>query len=98
MVDVRTIYDCIRSNKWKVICLTIVAVAIWLVWYYWLAIWVVYAVGKGPDGKGMREPVYRSMYFNRAKKKYMCLNAHKEEGVAYYILMDTDKCNSIIPF
>lgn len=98
MVDVMTLYNCIKLKKWKVIFLTIAIVTAWLVWYHWLAIYVVYAVGKGPGGKGLWEPVYRSVSFDRAKKKYMYLNAHKEEGVAYYILMDTDECNSIIPF
>lgn len=98
MVDVRAIYDCIRSNKWKVICLTIVVVAAWLVWYYWLAIHVVYAVGKGPDGKDMYKTVYRSMYFDKAMEKYMYLNHNKEEGVKHYILMNKEEGNSIIPF
>ena len=98
MVDIRALYNCIRSNKWKVICLTIVVVAAWLVWYYWLAIHVVYAVKKENDDKGIREPVYRSMYFDKAKEKYKYMNAHKEEGVSYYILMDKEEGNSIIPF
>lgn len=97
MVDVRVLYNFIRSNKWIVICMTIV-VAAWLVWYYWLAIHVVYAVGKGPDGKGGREVVYRSMFFDKAKEKYLYLNAHKEEGVKHYILVDKEEGNSLIPF
>lgn len=75
-----------------------IVVAAWLVWYYWLAIHVVYAVGKGPDGKGGREVVYRSMFFDKAKEKFMYMNAHKEEGVKYYILMNKEEGNSLIPY
>lgn len=88
----------VKSNKWKLICLTIVVVAVWLVWYYWLAIYVVYAVKKEADGKGGREVVYRSMFFDKAKEKYLYLNAHKEEGVKHYILVDKEEGNSLIPF
>lgn len=90
-----------KEVKYKgriMLVLMAIVVAAWLVWYYWLAIYVVYAVGKGPDGKGVREPVYRSMFFDRAKEKYMYMNAHKEEGVKYYILMNNEEGNSLIPF
>ena len=98
MVDIIKLYDCIKSNKWKVVCLTVVVDAVWLVWYFWLAIYVVYAVRKGPDDKGAWEPVYRSMYFDRAKEKYMYMNSHKEESVKHYILVNKEEGNSLIPF
>lgn len=98
MIDVRELYNCIKSNKWKVVCLIIVVVVAWLVWYYWLAIYVVYAVKKEAEDNGGREVVYRSMFFDKAKEKYLYLNCNKEKGVKYYILMNKEEGNSLIPY
>ena len=94
MVNVRAIYNCIKSNKWKITCLIAIVVTGWLLWYRYLAIWVVYAIDKekGPV------PVYRSMNHDWAMEKYMNMNAHKEEGVKCYILVDEEEGNSLIPF
>ena len=94
MVNMRVISNCIKSNKWKIICLIAIVVAGWLLWYRYLAIWVVYAIDKE---KGWI-PVYRSMNHDWAKEKYMYMNAHKEEGVKCYILVDEEEGNSLIPF
>lgn len=53
---------------------------------------VVYAVTKD----GWKE-VYRSIYSSKAKERYYYLKSHKEEGVSYYIFVDEDSGNSIIP-
>ena len=92
MLSVRILYNFIKLNKWKVICMTIVVVAAWLVWYNWMAIYVVYAVKESGW-----EPVYRSMFLDRAKEKYFYMNGHKEEDVKHYILMDEEMGNSIVP-
>ena len=98
MLNVRTLYNCIKSDKWKVACLTIVVVGAWLVWYYWLAVYVVYAVEEKPNNESAWISVYRSMYFDKAMEKYMYLNHNKEDGVKHYIFVNQEDGNSIIPF
>lgn len=59
--------------------------------------YIVYAV-KGSQNGAIWEEVYKSVSQDKAKARYLYLNGHKEEGVRYYILVDEETGNSVIPF
>lgn len=79
-------------RKWLVAL--IVCTLFWLIWYLYLANYIVYAIHE--DGEW--ESVYRSTNHDKAKEIYIYLNAHKKEGVKHYILLDKEMGNSLISF
>ena len=80
------------------ISLILACIFVWLLWYFYLAHHMLYAVVSDSEGKAKWTPVYRSMCFDRAHNEYMYMNTHREAGVDGYILVDTEEGNSIIPF
>ena len=82
------------------ICLVSIATLLIIggvVFYCAMPRYIVYAVKGSKDGAKW-EVVYKSVYLDRAKARYLYLNSHKEEGVKHYILVDEEEGNSLIPF
>lgn len=78
---------------------TIVALLIigGVVLYFAMPKYIVYALNDSED-EPIWEEAYKSVSHDKAKERYLYLNEHKEDGVKYYIFVDEETGNSIIPF
>lgn len=80
-----------RKHEFIILCLVLLFSSAFY-FYSLLNTQVIYAVSKD----GWNE-VYRSTDRDKARDRYYYLRSHKEEGVSYYIFIDEESGNSIIP-